>query len=96
MTRLGAPFKIYGNDIPPFRVEALPGSPNSMRRQARPNDWPVPRSERARIRTEVAREFFAAEHGRPPQDARELAATIAKHSRHRTTAVAGYDLAFSR
>src|SRR4051812_19560251 len=36
-----------------------------------------------------------AEHGRPPQDARELAATIAKHSRPQTTAVAGYDLTFS-
>ena len=41
------------------------------------------------------REFFAAEHGRPPQDARELAAAIAKHSRPQTTAVAGYDLTFS-
>ena len=32
-----------------------------------------PATERARIRTEVARELFAAEHGRPPADARELA-----------------------
>jgi len=55
----------------------------------------VPRSERARVRTEVATELFAAEHRRPPQDARELAAAIAKHSRPQTTAVAGYDLTFS-
>jgi TrwC relaxase len=47
------------------------------------------------VRTEVASEFFANEHGRPPQDARELAAAIAKHSRPQTTAVAGYDLTFS-
>jgi DNA primase catalytic core len=47
------------------------------------------------VRTEVATEFFAAEHGRPPVDARELAAAIAKHSRPQTTAVAGYDLTFS-
>ena len=40
-------------------------------------------------------EFFRAEHGREPADARELAATIAKHSRPKTTAVAGYDLTFS-
>jgi conjugative relaxase-like TrwC/TraI family protein len=39
--------------------------------------------------------LFAAEHGRPPQDARELAAVIAKYSRPQTTAVAGYDLTFS-
>ena len=51
--------------------------------------------ERATIRTDVAREFFTAEHGREPADARELAATIAKHSRPKTQAVAGYDLTFS-
>jgi hypothetical protein len=45
--------------------------------------------------TEVAREFFAAEHGRQPEDAGELAATIAKRSRPRTQTVAGYDLTFS-
>ena len=51
--------------------------------------------DRARIRTEVATELFTAEHGRPPADARELSATIARHSRPRTTAVAGFDLTFS-
>ncbi|MPY81589.1 MAG: relaxase domain-containing protein, partial [Actinophytocola sp.] len=60
-----------------------------------PGDWPVPTAERAKIRTEVARDFFRAEHGRDPADARELAATIAKHSRPTTKAVAGYDLTFS-
>jgi hypothetical protein len=43
----------------------------------------------------VAREFFRAEHGRDPIDAREIAATIAKQSRPRTQTVAGYDLTFS-
>jgi hypothetical protein len=43
----------------------------------------------------VAREFFRAEHGRDPIDAREIAATIAKLSRSRTQTVAGYDLTFS-
>ena len=55
----------------------------------------MPAADRARVRTEVAREFFLAEHGRQPEDARELAATIAKHSRPRTQTVAGYDLTFS-
>ena len=54
-----------------------------------------PLDERARVRTQVAIEYFTAQHGRPPADAREVAATIAKHSRQRTTAVAGYDLTFS-
>jgi conjugative relaxase-like TrwC/TraI family protein len=93
VTRLGAPFKIYANDIPPFRVEVARRIAAAAAGLAR--DWPIPRSERARIRTEVATEFFAAAHGRPPQDAREFAAAIAKHSRPQTTAVAGYDLTFS-
>jgi DNA primase catalytic core len=95
VTRLGAPFKIYVNDIPPFRVEVAKRIAALNAAAGLPRDWPIPRDERARVRTEVAREFFAAEHGRPPQDARELAAVIAKHSRPQTTAVAGYDLTFS-
>src|SRR5215213_195050 len=95
VTRLGAPFKIYANDIPPFRVEVAKRIAELNTASGLPRDWPVPRSERARVRTEVARELFAAEHGRLPQDARELAAAIAKHSRPQTTAVAGYDLTFS-
>ncbi|OLT43919.1 hypothetical protein BJF86_13240 [Serinicoccus sp. CNJ-927] len=39
--------------------------------------------------------MFRAEHGRDPQDERELAGLIAKASRPSSTAVAGYDLAFS-
>jgi conjugative relaxase-like TrwC/TraI family protein len=95
VTRLGAPFKIYAHDVPPFRVEIAERIAELNRAAGLSSDWPVPRSERARVRTEVATELFAAEHGRPPQDARELAATIAKQSRPQTTAVAGYDLTFS-
>jgi conjugative relaxase-like TrwC/TraI family protein len=47
------------------------------------------------VRTQVAREFFRAEHGREPVDARELAGQIAKDSRPRAQTVAGYDLTFS-
>ena len=38
---------------------------------------------------------FPSEHGRDPVDARELAGQIAKDSRPRAQAVAGYDLTFS-
>src|SRR5215212_527967 len=55
----------------------------------------LPAADRARVRTEVAREFFGAEHGREPVNARELAGQIAKESRPRTQTVAGYDLTFS-
>ena len=60
-----------------------------------PPNRPVPAEVKARIRTEIARELFAEQHGRPPADARELAGFIARESRQATTAVAGYDLTFS-
>jgi conjugative relaxase-like TrwC/TraI family protein len=63
-----------------------------FRRQVADRDSAV---RRAQVRTEVAWEFFRAEHGRDPVDAREIAAIIAKQSRPRTQTVAGYDLTFS-
>jgi conjugative relaxase-like TrwC/TraI family protein len=95
VTRLGAPFKIYHHDIPRFRVQVAKRIADLNAVAGLPRDWPIPRSERARVRTEIASKLFTAEHGRPPEDARELAAAIAKHSRPQTTAVAGYDLTFS-
>src|SRR5215211_6901468 len=95
VTRLGAPFKVHEADVSPFRVEVAKRIAALSQAAGLPGDCPVPATERARIRTEVGREFFTAEHGRPPEDARELAAAIAKHSRPQTKAVAGYDLTFS-
>lgn len=97
--RLGAPFKVYDHDVSAFRIEVAKRlAAVSADFGVRP-DWAVPAAERARVRTEVARDFFRAEHDRDlspgPDGARELAATIAKHSRPKTTAVAGYDLTFS-
>jgi DNA primase catalytic core len=56
VTRLGAPFKIYDNDIPPFRVEVARRIAELNAVAGLSRDWPVPRSERARVRTEVASE----------------------------------------
>ncbi len=95
VTRLGVPYKVYTADVSAYRLEVAKHLEDFNEAAGVPRDWPVPAEERARARTEVAREFFRAEHGRDPQDARELAATIAKHSRPKTTAVAGYDLTFS-
>lgn len=93
--RLGTPYKVYDNDISPFRIEVAKRFSEWNEAAGHPGDYPVPAVERARIRTEVGREIFRAEHGREPADARELSATIAKHSRPKTNAVAGYDLTFS-
>ena len=94
-TRLGIPYKVYKNDVSAFQVEVAKRMSAFNEAAGLPGDWPVPAAERASIRTHVAREFFTIKHGREPVDAREVAATIAKHSRPKTQAVAGYDLTFS-
>src|SRR4029453_11602561 len=95
VVRLGAPFGVVDGDVSPFRLEgakrlAAINTAAGLRAHA-----PMPAADRARVRTEVARQFFLAAHGREPIDARELAGQIAKDSRPRTQTVAGYDLTFS-
>jgi conjugative relaxase-like TrwC/TraI family protein len=92
--RLGAPFKII-DDATPFRVEVAKRIAALNALIGEPVDASVAAADRARIRTQVAREFFAAEHGHAPIDARELAGQIAKCSRPRAQTVAGFDLTFS-
>jgi conjugative relaxase-like TrwC/TraI family protein len=95
VVQLGAPFKIFDGDVSPFRLEVAKriGAINTA--AGLPVGAPLPATDRAQVRTEVAREFFLAEHGREPMDARELAGQIAKDSRPRTQTVAGFDLTFS-
>ena len=95
VARLGAPFKIVDNDLRPFRVEVAKRIAALNTAIGWPADASIAAADRARVRTQVAREFFRAEHGREPVDARELAGQIAKDSRPRTQTVAGYDLTFS-
>ena len=90
LARLGNPFKIF-NAATPFQVEVA----KRVADLGRTIDRPVESADRAKIRTEVAREFFRAEHGRNAVDARELAGQIAKDSRPKATTVAGFDLTFS-
>ena len=89
------PFKISNIQPGRFRVEVAKRIAAIQTGAGLPVDWPISSTERERIRTEVAREWFAAEHGRPPADAREVAGTIAKHSRPAAQTVAGFDLTFS-
>jgi conjugative relaxase-like TrwC/TraI family protein len=94
VTRLGLPFKVYSADSP-FRREVAARFAAANRAAGQPARAPLPAAERARIRTEVAREFFRRQHGRNPMNARELSGMLARLSRPATTAVAGYDLTFS-
>ena len=93
--RLGAPFKIVDGVVSPFRLEVAKRIAPINTAAGLPVGAPLPAADRARVRTQVAREFYLAEHGREPMDARELAGHIAKASRPRTQTVAGYDLTFS-
>jgi conjugative relaxase-like TrwC/TraI family protein len=95
VTQLGAPFKIFDGDVSPFRLEVAKRIAAINTAAGLPADAPRPAADRARVRTQVAREFFLAEHSREPIDARVLAGQIAKDSRPRTQTVAGYDLTFS-
>ncbi len=49
----------------------------------------IPASDRARIRTELAREWFRAEHGRDPLEARELTGYLTRVSRPAPVPVTG-------
>jgi conjugative relaxase-like TrwC/TraI family protein len=95
VARLGAPFKIVDNDLIPFRVEVAKRIAALNTAIGWPTDASIAAADRARVRTQVARQFFLTEHGREPVDARELAGQIAKDSRPRTQTVAGFDLTFS-
>jgi conjugative relaxase-like TrwC/TraI family protein len=95
VTQLGPPFKIFDGKVSPFRLEVAKRIAAMNTAAGLPVGAPLPAADRARVRTQVAREFFLAEHGREPMDARELAGHIAKASRPRTQTVAGYDLTFS-
>ena len=93
--RLGTPYKTYSPDVSPFRLEVARRLAALNTAQGLPAGRPLPLAVRAGVRSEVGREFFRAEFGRDPVDARELAGLIARLSRPRTTAVAGFDLTFS-
>jgi len=93
--RLGQPFKVYANDISPYRIEIARRLEALNQANGRPTKAASSVEDRARIRTEVGLEFFRRDFGRAPLDQRELAGHIARLSRQQTTAVAGFDLTFS-
>jgi conjugative relaxase-like TrwC/TraI family protein len=95
VTQLGVPFRVVDGEVSSFRLEVAKRIAAIQTAAGLPAGATLPASDRARVRTEIARQFFLAEHGREPMDARELAGQIAKDSRPRTQTVAGYDLTFS-
>src|SRR5215216_911880 len=63
VARLGAPFKIVDHDLIPFRVEVAKRIAALNAAIGWPADASIAAADRARVRTQVAREFFLAEHG---------------------------------
>ncbi len=92
--RLGRPFHVSDQETP-FAVRSARAFRAYNKARGLLGDTPVPEVDRAWIRTSLAREMFAEEHARGPADARELSGFMARLSRQKTTAVAGYDLTFS-
>ena len=94
-TRLGQPFRVYDDDVSPFRIEVARRLEQLNSSRGLPVRTANSIEDRARIRSVVAAEMFREQYGREPFDQRELAGHIAKLSKQKTTAVAGFDLTFS-
>lgn len=93
-SRLGNPFRVYA-EVSEFRKRCETAFREHNSTHGHDPTAAIPDEERARIRTHVAFEMFTDEYQRAPIDARELSGWVAKNSRPRATAVAGFDLTFS-
>ncbi|MBF6426065.1 relaxase domain-containing protein [Nocardia cyriacigeorgica] len=93
-SRLGVPFR-----LPPersaFRTRCADAyTEHNIARGLDPRSA-VPDEVRAEIRTNIATAMFADEFGRPPLNSRELSGWVARASRPKSRAVAGFDITFS-
>ncbi len=89
--RLGQRYAVYANQPTPFEIELRHRlSANQNEHQA-----PVPQQVRDRLRTELARDWFALQFGRAPSGPRELHGFVVKATSHLRTSVAGFDLTFT-
>ena len=93
--RLGKPFAVHADHISGYRIEVARRLQALNVAAGERQDAAVGIEERARVRTEVGLEWFRRDFGRAPLNQRELSGHIARLSRQKTTAVAGFDLTFS-
>ncbi|WP_063129869.1 MobF family relaxase [Nocardia fusca] len=93
-TRLGNPFRVYSENSA-FRKRCAKAFQEYNSEHGLDPHEAIPESENIRIRTHVAFDMFTDEYGRAPLHARELSGWVAKASRPKTAAVAGFDITFS-
>ena len=93
-TKLGAEYAVY-RDHPDFVRELARRFVAHNLARDEPWDAPLEAEDKARLRTKLGRERFSREYARPPRDERELAGFIARQTRQKQSAVAGYDMTFS-
>lgn len=93
-TKLGNPFRIHAG-VTEFRKAVGEAFADHNAAHGLPAHAAIDDDVRSQIRTDIAREMFHSELGRDPLDDRELSGWVAKNSRAKTTAVAGYDVTFS-
>ncbi|MGW1742078.1 MobF family relaxase [Nocardia sp. NPDC001965] len=93
-TRLGNPFAVY-SEVPAFRKRCANAFHEYNFAHGFDAHDAIPEAEKMRIRTHVASDMFTDQYGRAPLDARELSGWVAKNSRPKTAAVAGFDITFS-
>ena len=91
---LGRPFHVY-EAASVFNTQVARAFTDYNRERGLTWNAAIPVEVRARIRTEVGTSMFTEQHGRGPENARELSGFVARASHHATSAVAGYDLTFS-
>ncbi|WP_310963229.1 MobF family relaxase [Nocardioides terrisoli] len=85
--QLGSAYKVYDNET----VDAF----NARVDELLSHTTHPTHADRADARATAGQEFFVAENGHEPATSRELSAAVARYSRPRQTAVAGFDLTFS-
>lgn len=93
-TRLGRPFRVYESSNE-FRERCALAFAEHNTAHNRPGSAALDVDVRAQIRTRVATTMFTEMIGRAPLDSRELSGWVARNSRPRSAAVAGFDITFS-
>lgn len=96
-TALGSPYIAFGPRPlhEAWRTALAAAFAAANRAAGLPADWPVPETDRRRIRTRVGAEMFEQTYGRKHASPHELTAFVTRAARPAAAAVAGFDVTFS-